>query len=118
MADVAVKIHFRYIQPSGGENPRLDTLEADTRQGCPQRSGEFLARPAIHRPQKVPTRKLTGLRFQLQARSQNEILLPIPAGWSCRDLEHAAKSQQLTREQGEQVRNLVGHKPRVQKIEA
>jgi len=92
MADVAVEIHFRYIQPSGGGNPRLDTLKADTRQGCPQRSGEFLAKPAIHRPQKVPTRKLTGLRFQLQARAQDQaILLPIPAEWSCRGLESAAK---------------------------
>jgi hypothetical protein len=30
------------------------TQGADTRQGCPQRSGEYLAEPAIHRPQMVP----------------------------------------------------------------
>jgi len=31
------------------------TQGTDTRQGCPRRSGEYLAMPAIHRPQMVPT---------------------------------------------------------------
>ena len=34
------------------------TQGADTRQGCPQRSGEYLAMPAIHRPQTVPAYKI------------------------------------------------------------
>jgi hypothetical protein len=49
--------HVRYIQPSGGENPRLDTQQAaETWQSCPQRSGEYLAKPAIHRPQMTPVK--------------------------------------------------------------
>jgi hypothetical protein len=50
--------HFRCIQPSGGEDPRLDTpIQAETWQDSPQRSGEYLAKPAIHRPQKLPTKR-------------------------------------------------------------
>jgi len=49
--------HFRYIQPSGGENPRLDTQQAaETWQGSPQRFDEYLAKPAIHRPQMMPVK--------------------------------------------------------------
>ena len=33
-------------------------LGADTRQSCPQRSGEYLAEPAIHRPQMVPAHRI------------------------------------------------------------
>ena len=61
------RTHFRYIQPSGGENLHLVTHRyAETWQDCPQRSGEYLAKPAIHRPQMVPAKYLTGLRFQIQ----------------------------------------------------
>ena len=35
-------------------------LDAETQQSCPQGSGEYLAKPAIHRPQMVPNKRFEG----------------------------------------------------------
>ena len=53
------RIHFRYIGPSGGENlHRVTHVHAETRQGGPQRSDEYLAKPAIHKPQMMPAKRI------------------------------------------------------------
>lgn len=59
--------HFRYIHPSRGGNLRFDTRKnAETKQGCPQRSGEYLAKPVIHRPQMAPTDEINGASVPIE----------------------------------------------------
>ena len=52
------------------------TQGADTRRGCPQKSGEYLASPAIHRPQTMPAnRKKQDFSCSPQVQAQHRVLL-------------------------------------------
>jgi len=71
MIDVAAKNKpATYVPQEENTYTSSRILDADTRQGDPQRSGEYLAMPAIHRPQTMPAAKQQDFSCQPQDQAQ------------------------------------------------